>query len=390
MKLLYLVYFDLNNTQFHGVRKKILNQVKALREIGIDTDIAYCREEYLLIESVNEKIELPLVKGYTNYRYSIYKILRNHIQKWDYDTIYIRYPGSVDLIFFNTIKLLSQKGIKVYLEMPTYPIGNELINELNNLRVSKKYLLYVLKSIIYFIHFILSRKIKYFVFKIVTFMPYPKIWGCESIIIDNGININDFTPLIKNKKSDNNINLISVANVAIWHGLDRVLEGMGVYYQTNKICNKKIFFTVVGSGSLIKELEERAKELKIERYVDFVGAKTGKELIKEYSKSDIAISSLGMHRIGVLNGSTLKTKEYCAQGIPFVLAYNEKEINDDFKYCLKISSDDSPLDMGEIIKFYEYLLTQNDISENMYNFACQKYDWRFQMKKIFYDECLEE
>ena len=36
MKLLYLLYFDLNNTEFYGVKKKIKSQVEALRKLNIE------------------------------------------------------------------------------------------------------------------------------------------------------------------------------------------------------------------------------------------------------------------------------------------------------------------------------------------------------------------
>lgn len=184
-------------------------------------------------------------------------------------------------------------------------------------------------------------------------MPHDKVWGCDTVCIDNGINIEDFKLNVKKKYSNNKIVLLGVANVAKWHGFDRVIEGLGEYYKDKQ--ELEVEFRIVGDSDLIDTLKSRVNELGISDKVEFLGIKRGNELENEYYNCDIGVSSLGMHRIGIKNGSTLKTKEYCGYGIPFIMAYKEKEINDNFKYCLNIDADESPVDIKDVVRFYNSL-----------------------------------
>ncbi|EOU2068614.1 glycosyltransferase, partial [Clostridium perfringens] len=368
-------------TQLIGVQKKILSQINALRKNGNVVDVAYCSDGKFIIESVDETISIDVKKGFTNYRYSIYKYLSKNIKKLNYKQIYVRYPGSIEYYFYKTLKDLKKRGVDVYLELPTYPIGGELVNFLKSLIGDKKYIEFTLRLNIYIVHRILSRKIYKYIKKIVTFMPHDKVWGCDTVCIDNGINIEDFKLNVKKKYSNNKIVLLGVANVAKWHGFDRVIEGLGEYYKDKQ--ELEVEFRIVGDSDLIDTLKSRVNELGISDKVEFLGIKRGNELENEYYNCDIGVSSLGMHRIGIKNGSTLKTKEYCGYGIPFIMAYKEKEINDNFKYCLNIDADESPVDIKDVVRFYNSLKKYNNIAKELNNFARDKYDWKKQMEKIF-------
>ena len=204
--------------------------------------------------------------------------------------------------------MLHKKNITTYLEMPTYPIGGELKDGLKSLLDNKKYTYAMLKCVIYRSHIYFSRRIYKYIENIVTFMPYEKIWNCNTICIDNAVDIDKISPIEKKVYNPNELILLGVANVAKWHGFDRVIEGIGEYYENSDISKRNIVFNIVGSGELISQMKKRVKELNIENNVNFLGLKQGNELRKEYEKCDIAIASLGMHRIGVLNGSTLKLR----------------------------------------------------------------------------------
>ena len=65
------------------------------------------------------------------------------------------------------------------------------------------------------------------------------------------------------------------------------------------------------------------------------------------------------------------------------MAYNEKEIKDNFKYVLKFEANEDPIDINKIIMFYETLSKESNISEQMHNLQKKHYDWKIQMAKIF-------
>ena len=73
----------------------------------------------------------------------------------------------------------------------------------------------------------------------------------------------------------------------------------------------------------------------LENNVFFWGAKSGDELKDFVNRADIGIASLGMHRLGLNVASTLKVKEYCAYGLPFIYAYTEKAIEENCEFALK-------------------------------------------------------
>ena len=56
-----------------------------------------------------------------------------------------------------------------------------------------------------------------------------------------------------------------------------------------------------------------------------------------------------MHRIGLFEGSTLKTREYCAKGIPFIYGYRERGIKESFPYAFRVSANEEPIDLKKII-----------------------------------------
>ncbi len=59
------------------------------------------------------------------------------------------------------------------------------------------------------------------------------------------------------------------------------------------------------------------------------------------------VEGLAIHRAGA--GSPLKSKEYCARGIPFVDSAEDGDFHPEFLFRLKIDSSDCPLDIHQII-----------------------------------------
>ncbi|MDW3616605.1 glycosyltransferase [Enterococcus faecium] len=376
MKVLYLIYFDYDVPKMKGVKKKITAQIEALKFMGIKVDLAIRKDNKLIITKENEIERLNLKKGFTRYKNSIAKELIRWDAKDKYDFLYVRFPNTLDS---SVLKLFRYFGnAKVIMEVPTYPIDGEYQIELKSLKSKKQYMEYCKKRIVFGVHHILEKRIYKYLFRIVTFMPNEKIWGVKTIIIDNGVDTTNFLP-IKQKKRQH-ITLTAVANVSKWHGLDRVIEGLKIYYQEESN-NKKVFFNIVGGGEEIDNLKKLVNEYELNAYVKFLGPKFGLELLSIYSNTDIAVSSLGLFRIGLSTGSTIKTKEYCALGLPFILGYEEVKITNDFKYALKIPANNSPVSIQDIINFYNKI-QEEEYSEKMHDFAVSYFDWKVQMKKV--------
>lgn len=385
MKTIFLVYFDVFNSKYLGVKKKIFWQLKAMNECGLEPVLAYRSDNKLIIIDSNEKVIGEYHFSNIWYREGVFLKLREHIiENSEYKTIYIRLPGLVDFSFYRTLKMLSNQGLKIFIEMPTYPIGGEIIAYYKQLLNNKKIFSLLVKTVGGGVHRFLSRRIKKYITNIVTFMPYNKIWGTDVIEIDNGVSLKDIRLREKEfKKDKTEFVLLGVANVDKWHGYDRMINGIADYYSDKSNLEKKqIVFKIAGEGPEILNLKKLTNELGLNQNVIFLGMQDGHELDVLFREADVAVSSLGMHRIGVTSGSTLKTKEYCARGIPFIYAYTEKKIENSWEYAMKIDAYDKPVVIKDLLSFYERVSQDKDYIFKMREFAIENFTWESQMQLV--------
>jgi len=171
--------------------------------------------------------------------------------------------------------------------------------------------------------------------------------------------------------------LLCVANVSKWHGLDRLLKGIAEYRG-----NTRIIFHIVGDGDEILPLIQLVEKLNIRNLVKFHGFKTGKELDTLFNTCHVAVGSLGIHRLGLHEASILKAREYCARGIPYIIACADPDFPDDFPYIHRVSPNDSPLDIEKIIEFSQTAYTDPDHPEKMREYALEHLDWSVKMKTL--------
>lgn len=242
----------------------------------------------------------------------------------------------MDTFYYRVLKRLYRNGARILIEIPTYPYIHEIPSGL-------LYNLMILWDRIYI------KKMSDCVERIATYSLDEQIFGIQTINIKNGI---DFSKIkIKDTKMhDGIINLIGVAHLSKWHAYDRVIKGLHEYYTT--AANETIInFHIVGIGDSLQEYKSLVQEYELQNHVIFYGNKYGDELDEIYDKCDIAVSSLGLHRIGVKNqASVLKSREYAAKGMPMISSieidvFKEKE----FKYIRYFPEDETPIDMKKVL-----------------------------------------
>ena len=222
----------------------------------------------------------------------------------------------------------------------------------------------------------LSFFLKRYVDKIVTFYGQSEIFGIPTVAIGNGINLedNELVSRYWDAGSSPIFRIIGVANVRDYHGFDRVIVGMSEYSGS-----KEVRFDIVGGGSEIGRLKKLVSQYKLESKVIFHGVLSGKELDRVYSTADLAISTLCMHRRRLRNDSSLKTREYCARGIPFVMCFPDYDFPADFPYAYKVNSDDSSLNISEILDFTKKLINTVEVAEKMRDYARKNLTWDVKM-----------
>ena len=221
--------------------------------------------------------------------------------------------------------------------------------------------------------------------KIVQYAPESSWFSFGSrkktILIGNAVNVNAI-PARKNLPNwpAQQLKLIGVAQLASWHGYDLVIRAMSEFRKTK---DKKydVKFTVIGVGQELSHLKTLAKTLLLEDCVIFTGNLQGDELYKKYDDAHLAISSLGLHRIGLTYSSVLKAREYCAIGIPFLATGIDPDFCPEIAFRYEIKS---PENVGSIVEFFTYLQCVNQFPkpETIRKYAEENLDFGKKVKLI--------
>lgn len=368
MNLMYLSLINIEKKTNFGVRKKIEGQVKALKKNTNNCYWIYLKNSGLYVSAKNKEIFLkkPLfVKfEFIQKRIIYFNTILKFIKENNIEVIYIRYLLS-DMFFISFIKECKSLGLKIYLEVATYPYDKEI------------------EGITLYIDKFFREYLNNYVDRIITYSNYKNIFGIETININNGIDI-DYIKISKYNNKQNEINLLGVASLSFWHGYDRVIEGLKEYYNKSTKNNYIVTFTIVGEGPALVMLKSLVEKHNLHDYVLFKGFKTGEELDDEFDNADIGIVSLGIHRLGLEYVSTLKSQEYWARGLPFIKSYKDAQIDGLIsQYVLNIEPDDNSVNIDNIIDFYKKLQNQEgNFKVEMRNLAQKKVTWDFQMKPI--------
>lgn len=350
--------------EYNGVSKKILAQIKSIKKYDINMELCSLKvtDKYFKMVISEKNIVLDRVFKHSLYSLNIKKLL-NYISVGKFDFVYIRYLREANPFFINFLKKIKKKhNIKIILEIPTYPYDSEDQN-LGVLRIIRKSI-----EIKY------RQKLHKYVDKIVTYSLDEKIFNIPCINISNGIDLETIKLIKKNKNES--INFISISTCSFWHGIDRFLYSLLQYIRNGG--KEKIRFHIVGEGSETPKLKKIVKDnVELQDIVVFHGFKSGEELNEIYNNSDVAIGSLGIHKLKLESVQPLKNREYCAKGLPFVIGFNDPNFKNK-EYVYETSYDDELINIEKLIKWYKNL----NISPEEIRKDAEKFTWDIQMKKV--------
>jgi glycosyltransferase involved in cell wall biosynthesis len=200
----------------------------------------------------------------------------------------------------------------------------------------------------------------------------------RTIEIGNGIDVESIQPRPRAPAWPSpRLHLVAVASVARWHGFDRLLRAVREYQDLqDRSC--ELHVTIVGDGPSLPQLRELAASLDLSGHVTFAGRLTGDALRAIYDSAHLAVSSLGLHRIGLDRASVLKAREYCAIGIPFIASGHDPDFPHDVPFRLKVSGDESTHELTKIFSDYgRYRARFDPIEQRRY--AEVHLDWRHKL-----------
>lgn len=364
-----VLFFTFNEMNaFNGISKKIGYQKKALEANGFNVHLMYAvvLDEQIVLYINDEQI----FSCSNNVRWTLKLIpLKQQIllytERNNIKNVYVRYTQYASPVIVDLFCAFKRIGMKITLEIPSYPYGNEF-------RTWRQ------KMFLMWEQYWCKRIAKY-VDNIVTFSNYTQIWGRPTLKIKNGIDFSSIALKSTNQLKDGRMDIIAVAGISFWHGFDRVIEGLKLYYE-NHLHEIKVYFNVVGKGDIAtyNSLVNLAAKYNLNKYVIFHGEQFGTALDALFESADVAIGCLGCHRKKIKEISSLKNVEYAARGIPFIYS----EINKDFDvmpYVKKEKPDDSPINIDDLVNWRKTVKMQ---PIKIRNSVINKLSWVSQMKII--------
>lgn len=361
--MLYVTYNDLGSAGYVGIKKKILAQISVLKKV-FGRAYYTCYEGQMMYLMDGEDM---LEKDVAVTRKECNMILSRWIEKYGITKTYIRY-NLADKWFFEFLRFQKEHRIRTVLEIPTYPYDDELGSGKTKSEDA------------YF-----REQLWQYLDVIATYTDDEKIWGISCVSLRNGIDISNI-PISKKNKNDHAISFIAVSSMAPWHGYERFLEGMHLYYKADG--NYDLYLRFIGEGPEEDYYRSLTDRYGLNQRVEFCGRMTGGELDKKFDLSDMAVGSLGMYKIGISDGCPIKVAEYCARGIPFICGYNDTRFARGQDFAMRLSNDGKAVDMDDVIGFYEKISSKQDYRKIMRSYAEDHLTWESIMKPVI--ACFEE
>ena len=365
----------------YGKAKKIQFQADAVRAQNLHIDFLVLNDENSSIVNniAYEKLKLPKNKFLKNlaqklFRYHyLYRALK---QKYDeYDVFILRYPLTIGI---GVSRFFKAFGNKLYTEHHTIESG-ELKSYFQFSPASRVIMMYEnrkRKKLMPWCRGVIG------VTKEISLHAHSFNPRGSKFMLSNGIFLPDIkpitTPISEDKQS---LHILFIAsNFASWHGLDRLLAGL--YQYQGEV---KVYLELAGNifNNQLLDSIEKCNNLKSNIQITTHGIVLGEALDRLYEKADIGISSLAIHRNGMVEACVLKTREYCARGLPFVYAYNDPDLSGHEGYALKIPANESPVNIEGIIKFIDQIRNLVDTRSTMRNDATDRMSWGAKFKSLY-------
>lgn len=381
MKLMYLTFQE-EAPLYLGVVRKIGWQAEAFRKLGFDvTYTLWSGRSFRFI--TKDGAEAKTISGGHGMMRKFSEAARLYLNSHPFDVLYLR----LDRISFDVLRLCRAaraNGAKtVVIELPNYPYLRDYIGSANGVRPLSRRLAVRLRILGTVAEDRLSALgLRRLVDAAVLIgNRADRFFGVKAINISNGVDV-DAMSAVPPKNNPRELVLIGVAGTLWWQGYDRVLAGMHRYQKEKPAAGPNIRFILVGGDR--KEMPEflsLVRRYGLEDSVECPGFQSGKALDASYARADLGVSTLGCYRRGLRSCSSLKAREYCARGLPFLYAY-EDALPPDAPFALKLPNDPSPVDMDAVVRFAENCRRHPEISERERAFAREHYDWKNIMKRV--------
>lgn len=381
MKLMYLTFQE-DALLYVGVVRKIGWQAQAFRRLGYEVTYSLWKGlDYRFV--TGDRVETRTVSSGSGLMHRFSQVAKEYLASHEFDVVYMRLDRvSSDVV--EICKTARANGAKqIVIEFPNYPYLMDYIHSVDSVqpfsrRVSARAKVLATAAA----DRLAAPRLKGLVDAVALIgNPADSYFGIKAINISNGIDV-DAMQQVPPKQDPEEIVLVGVAGTLWWQAYDRVLEGMHTYQEKHPQGPRIRFIMVGGDAKEMPDFLAQVHRLGLGGDVECPGFKTGAELDAIYARADLGVSKLGCYRRGLNACSSLKAREYCAKGLPFIYTCEDSIENENVNFALRIPNDPSPVDMEAVVRFVQECRSNGGLAGAEREFARKHYDWKNIMKQV--------
>ncbi len=137
------------------------------------------------------------------------------------------------------------------------------------------------------------------------------------------------------------------SSYAPWHGIERIVSAVLRYTGAVDVALHFIGDLTPNRFNGLPQPDNRFR---------YHGLLKGSKLDDIMSEMTLGISTLGLYKKNMHEACSLKTREYTARGLPFILGYEDpalRNVDPEHRFFLKFENSNTPIDFVEIIRFAE-------------------------------------
>ena len=175
-RIAYLLFDNIYQHEKGGIKNKVRGQIIAFEKKGYHVDLVSFKKKNELF--FNKEHFLTIPSKILLFKFLIFNKIFKKLKKPIYDFIYIRYfLSSISFIFF--LRKIKKAGIKIIIELPTYPYDSEM--DAQN----------IIERINIFLDKVTRKMLKKYVYLCVSPTYKENIFDIPTIKIENGISVED-------------------------------------------------------------------------------------------------------------------------------------------------------------------------------------------------------
>ena len=201
------------------------------------------------------------------------------------------------------------------------------------------------------------------------------------LLFENGIDISNYTlhqiPPLDTPEST--VNMLMIANMQSWHRSERILHAIKDYRGSHKL------HLIVASpeSEEYRAMQKLADELGVAEMIEFNDFLPISKINEIAEDCHIAVGQLSGSEYGVMETHAIKHKDYCGLGLPMFSTCTDSSFPDNFPYYYFIENTDAPIDLENILGWYENLRSNYpDYRKSMYKHAETTLQYHGYVKEI--------